>query len=153
MPTYYCSTSGCGNRIEYLTEKPKACPKCKASIVDPLKALALATASAARVPIRANPEEDDLEVVTPPVRSAKSKAIIRKPLTRLRPVVHLETDDQDGTNDEDIGEEDEDGEPLDPRAARRLARELAATIDPSTIHVGIDDSDERVTFGKWCAGG
>ena len=153
MPIYYCATTGCGNRITYLTEKPKVCPKCGTAIADPLSAIASMTLAKNKT-VKAKVEEeldDEDDPIIAPVRSSRSKPIVRKPAPRKH-VVEASAVNPDDVEDEDEDEEEGDDEPYNPREARRLARELAASIDPSTITVGIEvDGNDRVTFRDWCA--
>lgn len=164
MATYY---HVCGSKITYEATLPKACPKCGGLLSDPTKvvaaAMAAATKVAAKLPVsaakvEASTTEDDSTPVRPVARSAKSKPIVRKPATRRLLTANLEDDEpeddpeMEGADQTGDNEEEDDGQPLNRKEARRLARELAASIDPSTIHVG--DADERpVTFADWCARG
>jgi hypothetical protein len=150
MPTYYCPTTGCGNRITYLTEKPKICPKCSTAIADPMRAIAnIVPAKIVKAKVEEEIDEDDDAPIIAPARSSRSKPIIRKPVPRQH-VASAATVEGDDADDDLEDDEEGDGEPYNPREARRLARQLAASIDPSTIRVEMD-GEERVTFKDWCA--
>lgn len=148
MPTYFCGS--CGKDIRYSVTKPSSCPGCGKLI----KAVsALAAAGMVLVPVP--PVETQYQVVVPSQKgkAAKRYNVIPEPkgLSRAR---IMEEDLADGIaaeGDADTGGEGDDGEPLseayDVNAAKQLARELVAGIDPSTIHVGNDDDDKPVKFG------
>jgi len=137
MSNHYCPF--CGSKATYEAVKPTNCPKCK----KPFEA-AFKGAVAAPTPVQPDPDDD---LPLPPTRSA----VVAKPRYRHGEVVPpVPTRTTEATvvplrgPDEEADDEDEY---VDPRARRRLARELAASIDPSTIH--IDDEDEgTVTFGQ-----
>ena len=156
MPSYYCSASGCGFKVQYEAVKPTHCPKCKHAYASAFVA-AIKVTRATMVPVNQFAPiqplpNDDLEDTTPrnPLRNRPASTTVAKPRFRhgqelppimgtLPPVGVLTAAAGPGTDDDD----DDDDEYVDPRMRRRLARELAATIDPDTIHV--DDEDEHPT--------
>lgn len=125
MPILYCSSDRCGYPITYTTSRPETCPKCltaiaKTFIPKPIPTPPIATA------------QDDNE---PPLS--------RRVTARRAAVLPLDNRDNIETN---AIADDDDG-PLDRRAARQLARELIASIDPSSIHTGTEGEDVVVRFG------
>lgn len=163
----------CGAKITYETSLPKACPKCGALLKDPAKVVAAITAAAVKVAAqvvtpaqeaRANEvsldDGDDIVVCRPAARSSNSRPVTRKPTLLGRQAAQARVEDAEDDNtgvddtDDAADQGDLDDEPedtsVDPREARRRIRQLAASIDPSTIHVG-DVDEQPVTFADWCA--
>lgn len=153
MSTYYCST--CGKAIQYAVTKPSSCPGC-GKLIKAVSALV----AAGMVIIPVPPTETHYQVVVPGQKgkTAKRYNVIPEPkgLSRAR---IMEEDLADGAalgegdtpDSSGEGDDNDDGAPLneayDVNAAKQLARELVAGIDPSTIHVGNDDDDKPVKFG------
>lgn len=127
--THHCFQ--CGYAIIYASSKPVSCPKCSSTIAKAFVPKPIPTA-----PIVAALEDDDPPV--PPRRAAARR-------TTPPPI-------GDSIEGIDAGI-DEDQPPLDRRAARQLARELIARIDPSSIRVGGDGEDVMVRFGDLIAQG
>ncbi len=126
MATYYCSHAGCGSKITYEAVKPSHCPKCRQPIRD---AMAILTQAAA-LPVAPRTAAPSYQPpAPPPVRERSAGAI-----AHINP--DQDTDGSEGT--------------YDVRQARQLARQLAASIDPSTIQVEAwRDADERMTPNDW----
>lgn len=164
---YYCSSSGCGNRIEYQVTKPTSCPRCKTVFADLSKTVAKAKPLPEVMSIKASrrrelekeledldEEEDNEEQSSQDSKdlssqvSASKKAILKR--ARARKLAERgETDEEE--EDETI--DDDNDEQLSESKIKRLARELAASIDPSSIHIGTEGGDgkpERITFRDWC---
>ncbi len=140
MPTCFCPHSACAAKIPYDAVKPTVCPRCKKAFADAFRA--------APPPARAAVRDDDLD--DPPLtrsslqnRHRAGITTVAKPRARhgkdlMANVMNPPPPDAPDTAP--IGEEEDDT--YDPRAAHRLARELAANIDPATIIV--EDQDEGV---------
>jgi hypothetical protein len=151
MPLFhYCASAGCGAKIAYEAIKPSVCPKCRKPIKDPMAILAQATAAAVAAPASTEQIEDDEAPIQPIARSLKSRPVseLRKP-QRPQRVYASEDQGPDEPDDDDDGEDD-GSESYDPRTTKRIARELAASIDPDSFRIVGDGDGERVTFGDWC---
>lgn len=166
---YYCSAPGCGNRIEYQVSKPTSCPKCKTVFADLSKTIAKAKplpeiGTKASVK-RREVEEDNLEdleneemgddsrSLTEQMSESK-KAILKR--ARARKLAERgevdEEDDEIKDNDQSDDYDEEDNQ--SKSKVKRLAQQLAASINPSSIKIiGGDEEDgpNRITFRKWCA--
>jgi hypothetical protein len=136
MPNYFCTF--CPAKIQYEATKPTKCPKCGKSFASAFKVAAPVTPAVAVAQVA--PEEDDDVPISP--RSRKSHSTTQaKPRYRggeyLPPIMGVASSSpSSGPGDEG---EDDDEEDVDPRMRRRLARELAASINPEDIHVSDDD--------------
>ncbi len=145
MPLFhFCSTAGCGSKIPYLTEKPKECPKCKTKIEDPSKIIVKAVII----------EVEDLPVIHPVARSSRSTPIVRKEkISLIKKRAQDSSLEPEENDEEDNTLEEEEEESYDPKVVKRLARQLAASIDPSTIRVNDEDQNSDIINMKdWCKG-
>ena len=158
MPTYYCT---CGNKITYATVRPTTCPKCRAAINDPFAMLARAAAMAPIQPTviaSRGPDDDgddDEEELPETCRRPRvtPRITVRKPNRPGRAPVDgmtMASAEIDDPSDDADAEGDHVAEPYDAHAARKLARQLVASIDPDTISVGDDSDDPPTTFADWC---
>lgn len=146
MPLYaYCPHSTCAAKIAYDTIKPTVCPQCR-------KTFASAFAVTPPAPVVAPAPQDDPDD-RPFGRAALTAARKTTTVVKSRPgrpePSRLMNAPAAELPEEAIIEEEGD---LDPREARRQARELAATIDTSTIHIA-DQDDGVFRFGDMWAEG
>lgn len=161
---YYCSAPGCGNRIEYQVTKPTSCPKCKTVFADLGKTLAKAKPLPeiiTKTPSKhkeideeenlENEETEESQSLTRQISESK-KAILKR--ARARKLAERgEVDEEDEEIDDDSGD-DYNEESVSKSKIKRLAQELAASIDPSSIKIiggDEDDGPSKITFRKWCA--
>jgi hypothetical protein len=131
MPTYFCSNEKCGTAIQYSVTKPERCPKCGKLLRTPgvaitsIKVIPKADVAKLVAVPPAPPEEDDNAPLVAPRRTVKAKKVTVAP-----------------SEDPNLDETPED-DTYDRRAARRLARELLANIDPNSISLsGGDENDD-----------
>jgi hypothetical protein len=128
MPHVYCPFSTCASKVTYEITKPTSCPKCQRAFADAFKTVVAApTPPQVRRPGREEPLDD-----RPLTRSAleASQKARKAAVAGARPVPAAEDEDQDD---------------VDPREARRAARELAASIDTSSMLTEV--ADDRVISG------
>ena len=136
MPTKYCPFSGCGTKIVYETTSPSKCPKCHQVLASAFKVTPVEEPHQAAAQTRAQPK----------VSAVKSSIMARR-----RAEQQPEEEPVDVSTPEvedDFATASYDGY-INPQEVRRRARELAASIDPSTIHVS-DGDETPVRFGDWC---
>lgn len=155
MPTCFCPHSACAAKIPYDAVKPTICPRCKQAFADAFRAVApVAPPLPTRAAVRDDPDDQPL------TRSALSNRHRAGITTVAKPRAHRGEDPELMANvmnppppdepDAPVFADDPEDDTYDPRAAHRLARELAANIDPSTIL--IEDQDEgTVRFGDLVA--
>lgn len=149
MPLYaYCPHTACAARIPYEAIKPTRCPQCGKLFADAFKVKVQATV--------VEPEAIEPEPIDEPVRLTRSAIEARRHQSRTKlkprpahghvsPTPEPEEAGIDPIEDVDPGEGDGY---IDEGVVHRRARELAASIDPSTISVSMDDDpDERISFG------
>jgi hypothetical protein len=153
MPTYYCPFDRCGAAIQYTITKPTTCPRCERRFADAFK-VAVAQTPPPPAPVV---EEDDEPRLTRSALEARRKSLST---TSVKPRTRRERDDTAANVMTPVGskahpalpdpepESDIEDDTYDPREARRLARELAASIDPSTIVVE-DQDDGIVRFSQF----
>lgn len=143
MLTCYCPHSSCASKVTYDTIKPTVCPKCRRAFADAFKVAPAPAPVVASTPSTYEPEDDrpigraalarrgsTTQVKLRPVRAATSHIMNAPP--ELQVDAAVDDDDFEGDG-EDV---------VSPREVRRRARELAASIDPSTIVIA--DQDEGV---------
>ncbi len=140
MLTCYCPFSSCAARIPYETVKPTVCPQCRKAFADAFRTAATNTVPA---PTRVRVHDDDPGEDRPLTKSAllaarKTTTATARPRPTPRAGFAQPVVAQPDVHFPDDGAEDE---PLDPREVRRQARELAATIDTSTIVADVNALD------------
>ena len=141
MPQYFCSNDRCGAAIQYSVTKPDKCPKCGkklgvAAVVMPIIA-------------RANPPPPVPKVVEEDEEDYRKPLIAPRRVARAK-VVEDDSDPISATHvnpDAENAEDDEEDDVYDKRAARRLAREMLANLNPDHIHVSGDEEDKPIRFG------
>ena len=139
MPKHYCST--CGYAVAYAITKPASCPKCSTVFAAPAAVPTPITVQATR-PKPKSPPVDDQEEENPPVPRRQ----MRPTRAKAHRVINTEDDTvADETQNARGSAYDPDDDTYDPREARRLARELIATIDRSSIRV-VDDTKSETKF-------
>lgn len=132
MPSVYCPHSACGSKIAYEAVKPSVCPRCQRSFAS---AFAPKVEAAKAKPVRSpRPRaevvdtETEANLMTPYDPSA--------PQIRAAPIEEPEDEAYD------------DG--TDPREARRIADELAASIN---LSISEDLGDDAIfSFGDLVQG-
>lgn len=144
MQYCYCPHEGCAAKVPYEAIKPTKCPRCNRTF-----ASAFAPTAPVPAPIsRAAVVEDDDTPTRPLTRSALAKARASvASTTRVKPhrgpqpsrIMNAPAEFVPPDLPDDGEEEDEY---VDEQTISRRARELAASIDPSTIVIA--DSDEGV---------
>lgn len=163
---YYCSAPGCGNRIEYQITKPSSCPKCKTVFADLGKVVAAAKPISSTLSIKASRRrelEAELESLNEEEGTDKEEhqslsnqvsASKQAILKRARARKLAERGELDEEDDEIEDTEELDYESSNDAKIKRLAEELAASIDPSTIRIigeSEGDGPDKISFRDWCA--
>lgn len=145
MPQYFCSNEKCGAAIQYSVAKPEKCPKCG-------KRLGVALVVKASIVSKVNPP------APPPVAPVEEdEEDYRKPLVVPRRAVRAKVGNGDD-DDPDLPSvnadittadltDDEADAAYDKRAARRLAREMLAKLNPDDFRVLGEDEDKPIRFG------
>lgn len=151
--TYYCPH--CGTPVKYEIVKPTTCPRCERRFADAFK---VTVAKVDPPPAPIVEDDDDEPRLTRSALEARRKSLATttvKPRARrggaddpeasanLMTPVGSKTRRTPSPPEEAEDEVDD----YNPREARRLARELAASIDPATIVIE-DDDDSVVSFGQ-----
>lgn len=149
MPTYFCPADRCGYAITYATTKPAACPKCatvfaKVGVIpSPVSVKATKPKAIALVTVN---DDDDTDPPPSPRRN------MRPARAKAHRVIEAD-DDGEGQSSRPSSQSsvyDPDDDVYDPREARRLKREMIASIDPSSFRIlGLDEDnqDTKVRFG------
>lgn len=152
MPSYYCTSDSCGLKNEYLGSRPARCSRCNQLFDAPFKAVTATITPAPGATVASVIEDDDAPIMGTRRPRTQANTVTAKPRYRngqlVPPVKGVMTSTQsdptplDGPDldDDDNGEPEED-DVIDIRAKRKLARELAATLNPDDIYV--DDDDEK----------
>ncbi len=158
MPNVYCPRPECSAKASYDVTKPTKCPKCGRAFADAFKTVA---APAPVQQTRATVEEEPFDE-RPTSRSALAAARAKHAsTTRVVPrtgrpqpaeVTHLMNPPADLPPAVAALEDDPEDENVDPREVRRRARELAATIDTSTIVINDQDDGVFKFSDMWAAG-
>ncbi len=143
MPLYaYCPQSSCASKIAYDTVKPTVCPQCRKTFASAFAVAPAPVAPTARAAV-VEDDPDDRPLGRTVTASRPSTTVIKsrpgrpEPTRLMNPPVEAAPQvvfPDDGA--------DEEGEDIDPREVRRRARELAATIDTSTIQINVGDLDQ-----------
>lgn len=136
----YCPYQGCAALITYASIQPEKCPKCHRVLADAFKVAV----------------ESVISTSPKPKQTTTTARRVTQPTTLMRPTnqAPIPLGDESEANLNDVVELDENevDESYNPHEVHRTARELAASIDPSTIHIAGEDDDEPVKFGDWVAG-
>ncbi len=138
----FCPSSACASKITYEAIKPTVCPFCK-------KAFSAAFKVSVPTPVVSTsqvekPDYPDIRPVPSSVAKWKARknaaAAVKQPIEEVEPHSHIMNAPdvpEDMVLDDSTGDENE--EDTNPSVVRRRARELAASIDPSTIQINDDD--------------
>lgn len=153
MPLYaYCPYSNCAAKIPYETVKPSKCPRCNRAFADAFKVVTETKPTVSRVTTATVEEESDAPRLTRSellkVRASRSSG------TKVKPRLKRYVEEEEVSHVMNPPAPQEENNPVfdddhsyDEREARELARELAASIDPSTIIIQ-DQDDKVVRFGQ-----
>jgi hypothetical protein len=147
MPTYYCPNDRCGAAIKYSVVKPERCPKCGKL----LKGATVVAAVSVKPTVKAPPAPPPIEDDDAPLLPRPRKGVVKVLRQRVKPTVLPQDEDEDdtGTTVASTVDDDEEDETYDKRAARRLARELLANLDPDAVHVSVEKGeDDPISFGE-----
>ncbi len=152
MPLFaYCPHSACAAKIPYEAVKPTTCPKCRKTFASAFTSTPPAVPAPARAAVQDDPDERPLTKSALLAARRAGGALARPRPTPRGEVTHLMNAPAAQAVFPDDGADDED-DTLDPREVRRQARELAATIDTSTIKIADQDEGTFSFKDMWAEG-
>ncbi len=142
----FCPHTGCGCKASYDAVKPTTCPRCNRAFAAAFKAPSAPT-PIARAAVVDDPDDRPLTRsaltarqragITTQVKPRRGRGADPEAMANVMNAPEVLPDDLPAALEGDV-----EDETVNPREVRRLARELAAGIDPSTIIVA--DQDEGV---------
>ncbi len=141
----FCPFAGCAAKVAYDAVKPTRCPRCSKLFADAFRVAVPQTAPISRAAVVEADLSDDQPITRKLAKAAVAKVGPRLQRDTPAPISRIMNAPPDLVTEAvfpDDGLDDIEEEDADPRAIRRRARELAASIDPSTITIG--DQDEGV---------